>query len=305
MRRLATITLRTHLPALAGVPGGMLAIMLAASPPAHAAVPQLNTGDTAWLLTSTALVLIMTVPGLALFYAGLVRAKNTVSMLMQVFAALCMVAVLWVVVGYSLTFTGASQSLIGGLSKLFLGGVTADSLVVTHPTGAAVPEFAYVAFQLMFACITPCLIIGAFAERMRFPALLLFIALWSLLVYAPIAHMVWYSAPPDVLSEAARTVLQSPPGEVRRRAEAALIAAQADAGLFNQWGAIDFAGGMVVHITSGVAGLVGAITLGQRLAKPASLNSGTPSASPLSMSSWWANSWKTRFWPWPGLLHRA
>jgi ammonium transporter, Amt family len=257
MRRLA---LWMPTPAMAA-----LSSLLFSTGPAMAATPQLNPGDTAWVLTSTAFVLMMAIPGVALFYGGLVRSKNALSVFTQIFAVVCAVTIMWVTVGYSLTYTSSSTAgLIGGLSKLFLGGISIDSLWVTQANGGAIPEYLFVAFQLAFACVTPCLIVGAFVERMRFPALLIFAVLWSLVVYVPIAHMAWYVTSPDVISDAARAMMQAPPGEVRRRAEAALLAAQSDAGLFQQWGVLDFAGGAAVHICSGVAGLVGALTLGKR-----------------------------------------
>src|SRR5262245_9385505 len=229
--------------------------------------PKPDKGDVAWMLFATVAVLMMTIPGLALFYAGLVRAKNVVSMLMQVFAVVCLVAVLWVIYGYSLAFTGGGpvNDFVGGLSKAFLMGVTPDSNVATFSNGVVVPELVYICFQMTFACITPALIVGGFAERMKFSALMLFIALWVTFVYFPIAHMVWYWAGPDALAEAAAKLAQAADGAAKAEAEKALAAVQADAGLAFQWGAIDFAGGTVVHINSGIAALVGAIMLGKRL----------------------------------------
>jgi Amt family ammonium transporter len=226
-----------------------------------------NKGDTAWMLTATVLVLMMTIPGLALFYAGLVRAKNVVSMLLQVFAIVCLVAVLWVIYGYSLAFTGggALNTYVGGLSKAFLMGVTPDSTVATFSNGVVIPELVYICFQMTFACITPALIVGGFAERMKFSALMLFIGLWVTFVYFPIAHMVWYWAGPDALADAAKKLAEASGGEAKTAAEAALAAVQADAGLAFQWGALDFAGGTVVHINSGIAALVGALMLGRRI----------------------------------------
>ena len=228
--------------------------------------PVPDKGDTAWMLIATVFVLMMTIPGLALFYAGLVRAKNVVSMLLQVFAIVCMVSLLWVIYGYSLAFTagGPVNAYVGGLSKAFLMGVTPDSVVATFSNRVVIPEYVYICFQMTFACITPALIVGGFAERMRFPALMLFIALWVTFVYFPIAHMVWYWAGPDALADAARAVAAAS-GDAKTAAEKALADVQADAGLAFQWGAIDFAGGTVVHINSGIAALVGAIMLGKRL----------------------------------------
>jgi ammonium transporter, Amt family len=232
-----------------------------------APAPTPNKGDTAWMLTATVFVLMMTIPGLALFYAGLVRAKNVVSMLMQVFAITCMVAILWVLYGYSLAFTagGSFNDYVGGFSKIFLMGVTPDSTVATFSNGVVIPELVYICFQMTFACITPALIVGAFAERMKFSALMLFIALWVTFVYFPIAHMVWYWAGPDALADAAKKVAEAAAGPAKAEAEKALAAVQADAGIAFQWGAIDFAGGTVVHINSGIAGLVGALFLGRRV----------------------------------------
>ena len=174
----------------AGLAAGLL--LAAAVDPALAA-PTLNKGDTAFMFTSTVLVLLMTIPGLALFYGGLVRTKNMLSLLMQVFAIVSMVCIIWVVYGYSLTFTngGGLNDYVGGLDKMFLKGVTAESTAATFSNGVVIPEYAYIAFQMTFACITPALIVGAFAERVRFPALMAFVALWVTFVYFPIAHMVW------------------------------------------------------------------------------------------------------------------
>lgn len=196
----------------------------------------LNGGDTAWMLVATVLVLFMTIPGLALFYAGMVRSKNVLSVLMQCFAVTGLVSILWVVYGYSLAFdtTGMEQgvlnfnSLVGGLSKAFLSGLTTDSLV------AAIPESVFITFQMTFAIITPALIVGAFAERMKFSAMLIFMAVWFTLVYAPIAHMVW----------------------------------SGDGALLWDWGVLDFAGGTVVHINAGIAGLVACLVLGKRKGFP-------------------------------------
>ncbi|HYC64449.1 MAG TPA: ammonium transporter, partial [Reyranellaceae bacterium] len=191
---------------------------------AAAAAPKLDTGDTAWMLTSTALVLLMTVPGLALFYGGMVRKKNVLATVMQSFAVTCLVTVLWLIAGYSLAFTSGS-TLIGGLSKIFLKGIALDSV---HDLAKTIPETVFVCFQLTFAIITPALIAGAFAERMKFSAMMWFMAVWSLVVYAPVAHWVW------------------------------------GGGFLGDWGVLDFAGGTVVHINAGVAGLVCAMVLGKR-----------------------------------------
>ena len=196
----------------------------------------LNSGDTAWMLVATVLVLFMTIPGLALFYAGMVRSKNVLSVLMQCFAVTGLISILWVVYGYSLAFdsTGMEQagvnlnSFVGGFAKAFLSGLTLDSLV------AGIPETVFITFQMTFAIITPALIVGAFAERMKFSAMLIFMVAWFTLVYAPIAHMVWGG----------------------------------DGALMWDWGVLDFAGGTVVHINAGIAGLVACLVLGKRKGFP-------------------------------------
>jgi ammonium transporter, Amt family len=215
-------------------PGGLVALLLLAGiGPAFAQevvqevvteVPTLDSGDTAWMLTSTALVLMMTIPGLALFYGGMVRKKNVLDMTMQCFATCCLITVLWMVVGYSLAFTdgGSLNAYIGGLDKAFLSGVSVDALSGT------IPETVFMTFQMTFAIITPALITGAFAERMKFSAMLLFLGAWVLVVYAPVCHWVW------------------------------------GGGFLSEEGVLDFAGGTVVHINAGVAGLVAAIMLGKR-----------------------------------------
>nr|WP_180882971.1 ammonium transporter [Mesorhizobium loti] len=226
-----------NLPALkrAAVPLAALAGLLAATSTyaqetttAAAPVPAPDTGNTAWMLTSTALVLMMTIPGLALFYAGMVRKKNLLATVMQSFAVCCLVTVLWFVAGYSLAFSdgGSLNAYVGGFSKLLHQGITVSSLWA--PGVANIPEFVFSMFQMTFAIITPALIAGAFAERMKFSALLLFSGLWLLIVYAPIAHWVW------------------------------------GGGFLASAGVLDFAGGTVVHINAGVAGLVCALVLGKR-----------------------------------------
>jgi Amt family ammonium transporter len=237
-------------------------LVFAFAAPAFAAP---DKGDTAFLMISTVLVLLMTIPGLALFYCGLVRTKNALATLMQVFATVCLVCLIWMLYGYSLAFTSDMRStpFVGGLAKAFLSGVTPDSVAATFSPGVYVPEYAYIWFQMTFAAITPALIVGAFAERMRFGALLMFMALWVTIVYCPIAHMVWYWAGPDALIDAARAVAGTT-GETRAVAEAKLQALLGSAGLAAQWGALDFAGGTVVHINAGIAGLVGALMLGPR-----------------------------------------
>ncbi|MEZ5818824.1 MAG: ammonium transporter [Hyphomicrobiaceae bacterium] len=245
---------------------GALLTLAAFALPAYAAGPVPAKGDTAFMFTSTVLVLLMTIPGLALFYGGLVRSKNMLSVLMQVFAITCLMAIIWVVYGYSLAFTGGGSlnKFVGGLDKAFLRGVTAESTAATFSNGVVIPEYLYIAFQMTFACITPALIVGAFAERVKFGALMLFIVLWATFIYFPMAHMVWYWAGPDAIGDAAKKVA-SATGDAKAAAEAALAAVQADAGMLFQWGALDFAGGTVVHINAGIAGLVGAIVIGRRV----------------------------------------
>jgi Amt family ammonium transporter len=224
-----------------------------------------DKGDTAFLMVSTVLVLLMTVPGLALFYCGLVRTKNALATLMQVYATVCLVCILWMLYGYSLAFSADARvaPYVGGLAKAFLADITPDSTASTFSLGVYVPEYAYIWFQMTFAAITPALIVGAFAERMRFSALLLFMALWLTVVYCPIAHMVWSWPGPDALSEAARAAATAT-GEAKALADAKLASLLASGGLAYQWGALDFAGGTVVHINAGIAGLVGALILGPR-----------------------------------------
>ena len=227
------------------------------------AEPTINKGDNAWMMASTVLVLLMTIPGLALFYGGLVRAKNMLSVLMQVFYTVCIVGIIWVLYGYSLTFTGGS-AFIGGFSKAFLAGVTTDSKAASFSVDANISEIIYVCFQMTFAMITPALIVGAFAERMKCAALALFIPLWVTFVYFPIAHMVWYWAGPDAIDAAAKALAAAKDDAAKKTAQEALDAVNADAGQIFLWGAIDFAGGTVVHINAGIAGLVGALMLGKR-----------------------------------------
>ncbi len=248
--------------------GATAALALSALPAfaADALIP--NKGDTAWMLISSALVLLMTVPGLALFYGGLVRTKNMLSILMQVFFTVCMVSVIWVLYGYSVTFTEGTglNAFIGGFSKAFLKGVTIDSTVATFTKGVVIPEYAYIAFQMTFACITPALIVGAFAERMKFSAVALFIPLWVTFIYFPIAHMVWYWAGPDDIAAAVKAIADAGSDAAKKAtAEAALVAVNNNAGLAFGWGALDFAGGTVVHINAGIAGLVGALMIGKRV----------------------------------------
>ena len=208
--------------------------------------PTPNKGDVAWMLTSTALVLMMSVPALALFYGGMVRSKNALSMLMQVFVVFSLVTVLWSIYGYSLAFTEGNK-FFGGFDRLFLKGAT-DATAATFSKGVVLPELVYVAFQATFAAITCCLILGAIAERAKFSAVLAFIVLWFTFSYAPVAHMVWYWAGPDAYTSAK-----------------VVDEVNAKAGWLWQMGALDFAGGTVVHINSGVAGLVGAYLIGKRI----------------------------------------
>lgn len=225
-----------------------------------------DKGDTTFMIASTVMVLAMTIPGLALYYGGLVRTKNMLSVLVQVFATVCLVCIMWMLYGYSLAFTngGDYNDFIGGFSKVLLTGITPASEVPTFSNGVKIPEYAYLCFQMTFAAITPALIVGAFAERMKFSAVLLFMLLWLTFVYCPIAHMVWYWPGPDALADAARSVAQAS-GAAKPAAEAILASTVKDAGLAFQWGAIDFAGGTVVHTNAGVAGLVCAVLIGPRL----------------------------------------
>ena len=238
-----------------------LAVGLLAATAAHAE-PTVNKGDNAWMLTSTVLVLLMTIPGLALFYGGLVRSKNMLSVLAQVFYTVCVVCILWALFGYSLAFTGGSPYL-GGFSKAFMMGITPDSMAATFTPGANISELVYFCFQMTFAAITPALIVGAFAERMKFAAVALFIPLWAIIIYFPIAHMVWYWAGPDAIVDAAKALAAAAP-DAKAAAQAKLDEVLADGGQVFLWGAIDFAGGTVVHINAGIAGLVGALLIGKR-----------------------------------------
>ena len=212
-----------------------------------AATVTINKGDNTWLMVAAALVILMSVPGLALFYGGLVRAKNMLSVLMQVFTLFCLITVLWVVYGYSLAFTEGG-AYYGSFDKVLLMGVTPDSIAATFSKGVGISEFIYVVFQGAFAAITCGLIVGGFAERMKFSAVLLFAVIWFTFAYIPMAHMVWYWAGPDAYTDAA-----------------AAEAAGATAGYLFQHGALDFAGGTVVHINAAVAGLVGAFMVGKRV----------------------------------------
>lgn len=246
----------------AGLAAGAVSLLASAPAFAQAAAPTINKGDNAWMMVSTVLVLLMTIPGLALFYGGLVRSKNMLSVLAQVFYTVCIAILIWVTYGYSLAFTGGN-AFIGGFSKAFLMGVTPESMGGTFSAGVAISEIIFVCFQMTFAAITPALIVGAFAERMKFSAFALFIPLWLTFIYFPMAHMVWYWAGPDAVVAAAKALADAPEAG-KAAAQAALDAVNADSGFLFAKGAIDFAGGTVVHINAGVAGLVGAIILGKR-----------------------------------------
>lgn len=214
---------------------------------AEPAAPVPDKGDVSWLIVATLLVTLMALPGLALFYGGMVRAKNMLSVLMQVFVIFSLMGVLWALYGYSIAFT-EGNAFFGGFDKAFLMGVTPESTAATFSKGVVIPEYLYIAFQLTFAGLTPALIVGAFAERVKFSAILLFVVIWFTFAYLPMAHMVWYWAGPDAYT--------SP--------EAA-EAAGATAGFLFQKGALDFAGGTVVHINAGIAGLMGCIMVGKRI----------------------------------------
>ncbi len=224
----------------------------AAAPAAEAATatpaPTPNKGDVAWMMIATIMVLMMCVPGIGLFYGGMVRSKNMLSVLMQTFMITSVVGVLWAIYGYSVAFTQGTTPFFGGFDRLFLSGMTPDSVAATFSKGVVIPEYIYMAFQLTFAAITPALIVGAFAERIKFSALLLFIVLWFTFAYLPVAHMVWFWSGPDAFTSA----------------EAGAKANELSGFLFNK-GALDFAGGTVVHINAGIAGLVGAFVLGKRI----------------------------------------
>jgi Amt family ammonium transporter len=224
-----------------------------AAPAAAAAAPAPvpNKGDVAWIIVATLLVIMMSIPGLALFYGGLVRSKNMLSVLMQVFVTFSMIVVLWCIYGYSLAFT-EGNAFVGGLDRLFMKGLFDPAtgtfaMAATFSKGVVIPELLFMAFQATFAAITCCLIVGAFAERIKFSAMLMFMALWFTFSYTPIAHMVWFWMGPDAY--ATKEVVDG---------------LNAKAGLIWQWGALDFAGGTVVHINAAVAGLVGAYVIGKR-----------------------------------------
>ncbi len=216
------------------------------APDVAAQATMMNKGDVAWMLLSAVLVLMMAIPGLALFYGGLVRSKNMLSVLMQVFMIVAVCGLIWCGWGYSIAFTsGGDNHFFGGLSKAFLAGVTSGTYAATFSNNLYLPELVFVVFQMTFAMITPALIVGAFAERVKFSALMVFVIAWSTIVYYPIAHMVWYWAGPDFLPDA-----------------------PTDYGLIWGWGALDFAVGTVVHINAGIAGLVGCLMIGKRIGFP-------------------------------------
>ena len=226
----------------------------AAAPAAAEAAPAIvpNKGDTAWMMVSTILVILMVVPGLALFYGGLVRSKNMLSVLMQVMVTFSLITVLWFIYGYSLAFT-EGNAYIGGLDRLFMNGIWDNATgtfanAATFSKGVAIPEITFAGFQATFAGITCALIVGAFAERIKFSAVLLFMTLWFTFSYLPIAHMVWFWMGPDAYT--AKEVVDE---------------MNSKAGMIWQWGALDFAGGTVVHINAAVAGLVGAFMVGKRI----------------------------------------
>ena len=244
-----------------------LAVPLLGVATAAGAAPaaQVNTGDTAWMLFATTLVMLMILPGLALFYGGLVRTKNTLSMLAQVFSIVCITSMLWVIFGYSLAFTTSGWPwFVGGASKLFLQGVSPDTTVPTLANGYDIPEYVFIIFQMMIACIAPALMVGAFAERMRYAGLLVLVVLWVTIVYVPLAHMTWFSLGPDAIADAAKSAVAASTAGGRRAAELHLQTVLDTAGLFRQWGVIDAGGGAAIHISAGIAGLVGAIFIGQR-----------------------------------------
>jgi Amt family ammonium transporter len=229
-----------------------LAQAAAAAPASPIPAATVNKGDTAWMMVSTLLVLMMAVPGLALFYGGLVRTKNMLSMLTQVLMCVCMIGVIWVTWGYSEAFT-AGNPFFGGFSKAFLKGVDMNSQAATFSNGVYIPEMVFVLFQMTFAMITPALFFGSVAERVKFSPLMLFVALWATFIYFPIAHMVWCWDGPDAVAAAAL------------KGQAALDEVTSHAGFLNAKGALDFAGGTVVHINAGIAGLVMCILLGKRI----------------------------------------
>jgi ammonium transporter, Amt family len=228
--------------------GAALLMMLPMMVFGQDAPPPPNKGDVSWLMTSTVLVILMTIPGLALFYGGMVRSKNVLSLLMQVMIIFCLGVLMFAIFGYTVAFSEGSNQFVGGFSKLFLKGMTGDSLTGTFSKATNIPELGFFCFQATFAAITPALIVGAFAERIKFSALLVFIIIWLTFAYYPIAHMVWFWAGPDAYTTA----------------EAAAGLSAHNGFLFEK-GALDFAGGTVVHINAGIAGLVGCMMIGKRV----------------------------------------
>ncbi len=259
---LGLLTASTFASAQAAAPAAAASEAAAAAPAAAVAAPAAdasapaapvpNKGDTSWMLVSTALVIMMSIPGLALFYGGLVRSKNMLSVLMQVFVTFSLIVVLWFIYGYSLAFT-EGNAYVGGFDRLFMKGIWDNAAgtfanAATFSKGVYIPEIVYAVFQATFAAITCCLIVGSFAERIKFSAVLAFMVLWFTFSYAPIAHMVWFWMGPDAY--ASKDVVD---------------AMNAKAGMVWQWGALDFAGGTVVHINAAVAGIVGAYFVGKRI----------------------------------------
>lgn len=231
MKKISQLMGLTALAAAAALPAWAQEAAEVVTEAAEAVVtPVMDKGDVAWMLMSTVLVFFMILPGIALFYGGLVRAKNMLSVLMQTTLIGCTVMVIWVIYGYSFAFGGGTSPFWGGMGKLFLAGVTTDSMAATFSDGFVIPEYLFICFQMTFAALTPALIIGGFAERIKFSAVLIFTVIWVTFAYFPIAHMVWDAS-----------------------------------GLIFNWGAIDFAGGTVVHINAGVAALIGAVMVGKRI----------------------------------------
>ncbi|MFQ6753229.1 ammonium transporter [Cereibacter sphaeroides] len=231
MKKISQLMGLTALAAAAALPAWAQEAAEVVAEAAEAVVtPVMDKGDVAWMLMSTVLVFFMILPGIALFYGGLVRAKNMLSVLMQTTLIGCTVMVIWVIYGYSFAFGGGTSPFWGGMGKLFLAGVTTDSMAATFSDGFVIPEYLFICFQMTFAALTPALIIGGFAERIKFSAVLIFTVIWVTFAYFPIAHMVWDAS-----------------------------------GLIFNWGAIDFAGGTVVHINAGVAALIGAVMVGKRI----------------------------------------
>jgi ammonium transporter, Amt family len=250
--RKVEMTLAAVVATAAAAPAAAAVAVAPAAAASAAPAPVPNKGDVSWMLMSTVLVIMMAIPGLALFYGGLVRSKNMLSVLMQVFVTFSLITVLWVVYGYSLAFT-EGNAFIGGFDRLFLKGVFDPmkgefAMAATFSKGVVIPEIVFVVFQATFAAITCCLIVGAFAERMKFSAVLMFMTLWFTFSYAPIAHMVWFWMGPDAYTS-----------------KELVDGLNAKAGLIWQWGALDFAGGTVVHINAAVAGIVGAFMIGKRV----------------------------------------